>query len=53
IRPATVQDPSTLSRICFLTADAVKAAEHLHDFPELPGLVWTDALSFLRPGASS
>ncbi|KAK7064705.1 hypothetical protein R3P38DRAFT_2826048 [Favolaschia claudopus] len=40
IRPAIAQDAPALSRICLLTADAGKSAEHLHDFPELPGLVW-------------
>ncbi|KAJ7275580.1 acyl-CoA N-acyltransferase [Mycena haematopus] len=40
IRSASVQDASAMLRICLLTADAGKTAEHLHDFPELPGLVW-------------
>ncbi|KAJ7609670.1 acyl-CoA N-acyltransferase [Mycena rosella] len=40
IRPALPQDAAALSRICLLTADAGQSAEHLHDFPELPGLVW-------------
>ncbi|KAJ7151562.1 acyl-CoA N-acyltransferase [Mycena filopes] len=40
IRPASVHDAPALSRICLLTADAGQTAEHLHDFPELPGLVW-------------
>src|ERR1700761_2348388 len=40
IRPASVNDAPALSRICLLTADAGKSAEHLHKFPELPGLVW-------------
>ncbi|KAJ7785730.1 hypothetical protein B0H16DRAFT_1753582 [Mycena metata] len=40
IRPATPHDGPALSRICLLTADAGQTAEHLHDFPELPGLVW-------------
>ncbi|KAJ7456458.1 acyl-CoA N-acyltransferase [Mycena latifolia] len=40
IRPASVQDAAALSRICLLTADVGQPAEHLHDFPELPGLVW-------------
>ncbi|KAJ7748492.1 acyl-CoA N-acyltransferase [Mycena maculata] len=40
IRPASIHDAAALSRICLLTADAGQSAEHLHDFPELPGLVW-------------
>lgn len=40
IREATKQDEGALTRICLLTADAGKSAEHLHDFPELPGLVY-------------
>ncbi|KAJ7037529.1 acyl-CoA N-acyltransferase [Mycena alexandri] len=40
IRPASAHDAPALSRICLLTADAGQTAEHLHDFPELPGLVW-------------
>ncbi|KAJ7071332.1 acyl-CoA N-acyltransferase [Mycena amicta] len=40
IRPACVDDAPALSRICLLTADSGKSAEHLHEFPELPGLVW-------------
>ncbi|KAJ6573988.1 acyl-CoA N-acyltransferase [Mycena vulgaris] len=40
IREARPQDAAALSRICLLTADAGQSAEHLHDFPELPGLVW-------------
>ncbi|KAJ7139549.1 acyl-CoA N-acyltransferase [Mycena epipterygia] len=40
IRPASIHDAPALSRICLLTADSGQSAEHLHDFPELPGLVW-------------
>ncbi|KAK0468215.1 acyl-CoA N-acyltransferase [Desarmillaria tabescens] len=40
IRRATEADEAALSRICLLTADAGKSAEHLHDFGELPGLVY-------------
>nr|GAT46078.1 predicted protein [Mycena chlorophos] len=40
IRSACSADAPALSRICLLTADAGKSAEHLHDYPELPGLVW-------------
>jgi ribosomal protein S18 acetylase RimI-like enzyme len=40
IRQATKNDEDALSRICLLTADAGKSAEHLHDYPELPGLVY-------------
>jgi len=41
IRRATEEDAPALSRICLLTADAGTSAEHLHDFPELPGLVYS------------
>jgi ribosomal protein S18 acetylase RimI-like enzyme len=41
IRRATGDDESSLSRICLLTADAGKSAEGLHDFKELPGLVYS------------
>jgi ribosomal protein S18 acetylase RimI-like enzyme len=41
IRKATEEDAPALSRICLLTADAGTSAEHLHDFPELPGLVYS------------
>lgn len=40
IRRATDDDAPALSRICLLTADAGGNAEHLHDFGELPGLVY-------------
>ena len=40
IRKATESDESALSRICLLTADAGVSAEYLHDFGELPGLVY-------------
>jgi hypothetical protein len=40
IRQASVDDAPALSRICLLTADAGKSAEDLHNFPELPGLLW-------------
>ncbi len=40
IRKATDADSSALSRICLLTADAGKSAEGLHDYGELPGLIW-------------
>jgi len=40
IRRGTDDDESSLSRICLLTADAGKSAEGLHDFKELPGLVY-------------
>jgi ribosomal protein S18 acetylase RimI-like enzyme len=41
IRKATEADAPALSRICLLTADAGKSAEHLHDYGELPGLVFS------------
>jgi ribosomal protein S18 acetylase RimI-like enzyme len=40
IRKATDADSSALSRICLLTADAGESAEGLHDYGELPGLIW-------------
>ncbi|KAF8195738.1 acyl-CoA N-acyltransferase [Mycena galopus ATCC 62051] len=40
IRRATIADAPSLSRICLVTADAGKSAETLHDFGELPGLVY-------------
>ena len=40
IRRGTEDDEASLSRICLLTADAGKSAEGLHDFKELPGLVY-------------
>ncbi|KAJ7929919.1 acyl-CoA N-acyltransferase [Mycena leptocephala] len=40
IRRATSADEPSLSRICLVTADAGISAEPLHDFSELPGLVY-------------
>jgi len=40
IRKAVESDAPALSRICLLTADAGASAEHLHDYGELPGLVY-------------
>ncbi|KAJ7044482.1 acyl-CoA N-acyltransferase [Mycena alexandri] len=40
IRRATETDAPSLSRICLLTADAGNSSESLHDFGELPGLVY-------------
>ncbi|KAJ7638976.1 acyl-CoA N-acyltransferase [Roridomyces roridus] len=40
IRKATEADGPSLSVICLLTADAGNSAEHLHDYGELPGLVY-------------
>ncbi|KAH9482378.1 Metal homeostatis protein BSD2 [Psilocybe cubensis] len=40
IRQATEKDAPFLSQICLRTGDAGKTAEHLHDFGELPGLVY-------------
>jgi len=40
IRGAVKGDEAALSRICLLTADAGSSAELLHNFPELPGLVY-------------
>lgn len=40
IRKALESDAPALSRICLLTADAGAPAEHLHDYGELPGLVY-------------
>ncbi|KAK7054200.1 pheromone-regulated membrane protein 10 [Favolaschia claudopus] len=41
IRKATIADEPGLSHICLVTADAGKSAEHLHDYKELPGLVYS------------
>jgi hypothetical protein len=41
ISKATEADSPALSRICLLTADAGKSAEHLHDYRELPVLVYS------------
>lgn len=40
IRKATGADEPALSNICLLTADAGKSAKDLHDFAELPGLIF-------------
>jgi ribosomal protein S18 acetylase RimI-like enzyme len=40
IRPARESDEEALSKICLLTADAGQSAEHLHDYKELPGLIF-------------
>ncbi|KAJ7368445.1 acyl-CoA N-acyltransferase [Mycena albidolilacea] len=40
IRKATIVDAPSLSHICLVTADAGNSAESLHDFVELPGLVY-------------
>ncbi|KAJ3802025.1 acyl-CoA N-acyltransferase [Lentinula aff. detonsa] len=40
IRKAMETDAPALSRICLLTADAGSTAEALHDYGELPGLVY-------------
>ncbi|KAF7352665.1 Pheromone-regulated membrane protein 10 [Mycena venus] len=40
LRKATIADAPSLSHICLVTADAGKSAEALHDFGELPGLVY-------------
>jgi ribosomal protein S18 acetylase RimI-like enzyme len=40
IREAKKSDAPFLSKICLLTADAGKSAEQLHDFEELPGLIF-------------
>jgi ribosomal protein S18 acetylase RimI-like enzyme len=41
IRPANEGDEAGLSRVCLLTANAGKSAEDLHEFGELPGLVFS------------
>jgi len=41
IRIATEADAPALSRICLLTANAGASAELLHDYGELPGLVYS------------
>ncbi|PPQ83277.1 hypothetical protein CVT25_004016 [Psilocybe cyanescens] len=40
IRQATENDAPFLSQICLRNGDAGKTAEHLHEFGELPGLVY-------------
>ena len=40
IRPAQLSDAPAVSRICLLTGDAGKSAEHLHSIPELIGLFY-------------
>ncbi|KAF8812571.1 acyl-CoA N-acyltransferase [Phlegmacium glaucopus] len=40
IRKAAKGDTPSLSRICLLTANSGTSAEELHDFGELPGLVY-------------
>lgn len=40
IREATKHDALFLSKICLLTSDAGKSAEQLHDYGELPGLIF-------------
>ncbi|KAL1747671.1 acyl-CoA N-acyltransferase, partial [Schizophyllum fasciatum] len=40
-------DAPALSRICLLTGDAGKSAEELHEFGELPGLVF--AVPYVEP----
>jgi len=40
VRKATEEDEASISRICLLTADAGASATALHDFGELPGLVY-------------
>ena len=41
IRRIVIQaDKAALSKICLLTCDAGKSGEFLHDYPELPGLVY-------------
>jgi len=40
IRKASEEDSPYLSRVCLLTSDAGKSGEHLHNYPELPGLLF-------------
>ncbi|KAF8205092.1 acyl-CoA N-acyltransferase [Pholiota molesta] len=46
IRKATPDDEQSVSRICLLTANAGTSSEALHDFVELPGLVY--AVPYLK-----
>ncbi|KAG6903501.1 hypothetical protein C0995_005524 [Termitomyces sp. Mi166 len=46
IRKATGADGAAVSRICLLTGDAGKSAEHLHDYGELIGLTY--AVPYLK-----
>ncbi|KAF8076532.1 acyl-CoA N-acyltransferase [Lyophyllum atratum] len=40
VRRAVEDDAPALSRICLLTGNAGASAEHLHEYGELPGLVY-------------
>jgi hypothetical protein len=40
IRKASEEDAPSLSRICLLTSDAGKSGVNLHNYPELPGLLF-------------
>lgn len=50
IKAVTAQDSPALSRICLLTGDAGASAEHLHNFGELPGLVYAEPYAQLPAG---
>jgi len=50
IRQASASDSPALSRICLLTGDSGGSAEHLHDFGELPGLVYAEPYVHLPAG---
>ncbi|OBZ76734.1 putative acetyltransferase OgpAT [Grifola frondosa] len=47
IREVSASDSPALSRICLLTADTGQSAELLHDFGELPGLVYAEPYAHL------
>ena len=50
IREARASDSKSVSRICLLTGDAGKTAEHLHDFGELIGLMYAEPYVQLPAG---
>ncbi|OCH94052.1 acyl-CoA N-acyltransferase [Obba rivulosa] len=50
IRTATAADSPALSHICLLTADAGVSAAPLHNFGELPGLIWAEPYAQLPSG---
>ncbi|KAF8603604.1 acyl-CoA N-acyltransferase [Ceratobasidium sp. AG-I] len=49
IRPVTVNDQPSLSRICLLTGDAGQSAESQHHFAELLGLVYAEPYVVISP----
>ncbi|PCH41221.1 acyl-CoA N-acyltransferase [Wolfiporia cocos MD-104 SS10] len=50
IRQAIIADSPALSRICLVTGNAGTSAEDMHDFDELPGLVYAEPYVHLPGG---